>query len=476
MKMNFKGLLASAKDNFLTSSIIYIFGSMLTTGLSFITTPIFTRLMSPEDYGIVSVFSIWVSVFSILVGLQTFSTFANVKVKWPEDKFFPYMSSVLSFSCLCFFLISGVMFVFRDTFSAWMDMSPLLLAMLLVQSFGVFAHNFYNSYLIQSKKAIQYLIISVCYSVLNTGLSLLLVYIMKNERYLGRIAGNTVVAAAFGLVFLVYILVKGKKFFYPKAWKYCLPLCIPIVLHNLSGLALGQSDRVMLQKMSGDLETGIYSFAYMIASILSVLWNASNNAWVPWYYEHTKRGETEKINQVARKYIMLFSIGTCLIMLMSPEVMRIMGPREYWSAGRVISVVIYGIYFNYLYTFAVNYEFYRENTRWIAFGTTVTAVINIVLNYYMIRLWGGMGAAIATLISYFLLFLFHNLIVHRMGGYNIHRKLCLIGIGITSFGFLTIQLTYDFTFIRWGVILIVGILVLLKYRNEISSLLKKIKR
>ena len=94
----------------------------------------------------------------------------------------------------------------------------------------------------------------------------------------------------------------------------------------------------------------------------------------------------------------------------------------------------------------------------------------------MIRLWGGMGAAIATLISYFLLFLFHNLIVHRMGGYNIHRKLCLIGIGISSFGFLTIQLTYDFTFIRWGVILIVGVLVLLKYRNEISSLLKKIKR
>ncbi|MEG1186120.1 MAG: oligosaccharide flippase family protein, partial [Eubacterium sp.] len=68
------------KNSFLSSSIIYVFGSFLTGGIAFITTPIFTRLLTPEDFGITSVFMTWVSVFTIFIGLQTSSTIATAHI------------------------------------------------------------------------------------------------------------------------------------------------------------------------------------------------------------------------------------------------------------------------------------------------------------------------------------------------------------------------------------------------------------
>ena len=249
--------------------------------------------------------------------------------------------------------------------------------------------------------------------------------------------------------------------------------------HLLSGLVLGQSDRVMLQSMSGNYEAGIYSFAYTIASVLSLLWNATNNAWVPWYYENTKVNNTKGINQLAKKYILLFSIGTCAIMLMTPEVMKILGPEEYWSAGRVIAMVVYGIYFNFLYTFAVNYEFYSQNTRWIAVGSICAAGVNVGLNLLLIPQFGGMGAAVATLISYFVLFVFHNIIATRLGGFNISKRLYLYGIGIVSVGFIVINLTYDLPVLRWIIILLLGFGLIyfnrIVIKEQINRYLKKEK-
>lgn len=145
-----------------------------------------------------------------------------------------------------------------------------------------------------------------------------------------------------------------------------------------------------------------------------------------------------------------------MIMLLTPEVMKILGPKEYWVAGRIIATVIFGIYFNFLYTFAVNYELYSQNTRWIAVGSICAAGVNVVLNLLLIPQFGGMGAAVATLISYFALFVFHNIIATRLGGFNISKRLYLYGIGIVSIGFIVINLTYDFPILRWIIILLLG--------------------
>lgn len=442
--------------SFLSSSIIYVLGSFLTSGLAFITTPIFTRLLTPEDYGITSVFATWVSVFTIFIGVQSGSTIATAHIHFKKEEFDPYLSSILFMSTMSFIVVSAICFIFRQQIAGLLNLSIGLLTVLVLQSFLGYVQQFYNAYLIQIQKPLQSLILSFSYSFLTVGLSLFLVFHMETDRYYGKILGNAVVACLFGLCLYFVIMAKGKMFISLKYWKYCLPLSLPLVLHFLSALVLCQSDKIMLQRISGNYEAGIYSFAYTIANVLGLLGSSTNNAWVPWYYKNTKTKNIENINKMAKKYIFLFSIGTCIIMLMTPEVMKILGPEEYWSAGRVIAMVVFGIYFNFLYTFAVNYEFYSQNTRWIAVGSICAAAVNVGLNLLLIPQFGGMGAAIATLISYFALFVFHNIIATRLGGFNISKRLYLYGIGIVSIGFIVINLTYDFPILRWIIILLLG--------------------
>lgn len=444
------------KNSFLSSSIIYVFGSFLTSGLAFITTPIFTRLLTPEDYGITSVFATWVSVFTVFIGVQSASTIATAHIYFEKKEFNQYLSSILFLSTISFGVISVICFVFKYQIASLLNLSIGLLVILVLQSFLGYVQQFYNAYLIQTQMPLQSLILSVSYSFSTVGLSLFLIFNMETSRYYGKILGNAIIACLIGLCLYFVIMAKGRKIISLKYWKYCLTLALPIILHQLSSLVLGQSDRVMLQSIAGNYEAGIYSFAYTIACILSLLFNATNNAWAPWYYENTKTKNILGINQFARKYILLFSFGTCAIMLMTPEVMKILGPQEYWSAGRVIAMVVFGIYFNFLYTFAVNYEFYSQNTRWIAVGSICAAVVNVGLNLLLIPQFGGMGAAVATLISYFALFVFHNIIATRLGGFNISKRLYLYGIGIVSVGFIVINLTYDFPILRWIIILLLG--------------------
>lgn len=460
-------------NSLIFSSFLYIFGNILVSGLSFITTPIFTRLLTPEEYGIATVFLTWINLFTTFIGLQTMSTIPVAKMKFEKKEFNEYLSSILFLSTLSFIFIMIICLILKNKISIALKLPNFLIYILLIQSFFNYALEFYNNYLIQSKKASKSFILSVCYSFCTVLLSVLLVSNMSNQRYLGKIFGNAIVTFIIGVISYCIIMFKGKKIFSKKYWKYCLPLSIPVIFHILAGLILSQSDRVMIQQLSGNTEAGLYSFAYSIATVVSMFTTATNNAWVPWYYENTKFKKINCLKIISKKYILLFSFGTCIIMLIIPEIIRVLSPEEYWSVGPIIVLIIFGIYFSFLCNFAVNYEFYSQNTRWIAVGSICAAAVNVGLNLLLIPKFGGMGAAVATLISYFALFVFHNIIAARLGGFNISKRLYLYGIGIVSVGFIVINLTYDFPILRWIIILLLGFGLIYFNRKVIKEQLKR---
>lgn len=459
--------------SFLSTSIIYVLGSFLTSGLTFITTPIFTRLLTPEDYGVTAVFAAWLNIFVNFIGMQTFISIAPGYVHLGKKKFNEYISSILFLSTLSFIVVLAGSLILKKPLALLLNMTEYLMLLLVVQAFFNYVQQFYNTYLVQTGQAIQSLILSLSYSTITIVLSLVLICNMNSDRYYGKILGNAIVTCLLGFVLYIVIMVKGKKFISKENWSYCLPLAIPSVVSSLSCLILNQSDRIMSQKILGDYEAGIYSFAYNIALVLLTLWNATNNAWVPWYFENTKKGNTVTINKLSKKYINIISLLCCLIMLLIPEAMKILGPESYWGAGRLTAIIIIGIYFYFLSMFATNYELYKQNTKWIAIGTIAAAIINVEMNLFLIPRIGNMGAALATLVSYFCLFIFHNILVKKFRGFNIERKNYLPGIGIVIISFIIFNFIYDYLIVRWAIILIILFGTL--YANR-QMLLNKIKK
>ena len=88
----------------ISKSVIWqLLGKILLQGIAFFTTPIFTRILTPEDYGYTALYASWVSIFTLIVGLQTYGSIANARIKYEEEDLDSYLSSIRTLSvCLCF--------------------------------------------------------------------------------------------------------------------------------------------------------------------------------------------------------------------------------------------------------------------------------------------------------------------------------------------------------------------------------------
>ena len=163
-------------------------------GLSFISSPIFSRLLGTENYGIVSVYVTWVSIVSIVFSLQTSSTLAVARNEYSVEEQPKYQSSVLSLSASCYAILSLIIIVLISSVSSILQMPKMMMFLLLIQGFGQFCVTFINTKFTYEFKADRNCFIAITTSVLSIGLSLLLIpSFPKSVNYWGRILGLPIV-------------------------------------------------------------------------------------------------------------------------------------------------------------------------------------------------------------------------------------------------------------------------------------------
>lgn len=438
-----------------------ILSTVLLQGISLFTAPYFSRVLGNANYGIVSIYTTWVTLLSAIFGLQTQSTIAVSKNEFQGKENIRYQSSVLFLSVVSYAVFSAIMVCCTLIFAKWFEMSNVMYFTVILQSFGMFCAQFLNMKFTYEFMADKNLILSVFISLTSVIIALVMVHILPAEiNYWGKIIGALVVYALVSVVACLYIFLRGRTFYNKDFWKFCLPLSIPIIFHNLSGLVLNQSDRIMLQKMENNSIVGIYSLAFSFANVLSVIWNALNNSWVPYYYKYTRENDFESIKVHSRNYAELFTVLASGFILLTPEVFCIFADETYWSGTNLIPLLAIGFYFVFLYSFPVNYEFYNKNTKVIAIGTAGAALLNIMLNYFFILKFSMTGAAIATAISHGFQFFFHHICAKKVikkGDYPYGVKFyCACIVPFCCVFALCMIVGDSFALLRWGLGAVLG--------------------
>ena len=275
--MKISKLLTSKNENAL--AFFNILGPVILNGINFFTVPIFTRMLGAENYGIVSIYTTWVQVFTIVMGIQTCGTIAVSRTNFKKNELNAYNSSVLSLSCLSSIIVSVIVLIFINPVAGFMGTDRYIVVLMLLQSFGAYVINFATLKYTYSKQASKNFALSVAVSLLSVIISLILISFIPefSDRYIGRIIGYAIPNIVIGIAFFVLILGQGRTFFSKRYWKFCLPLCLPLIFHNLSQIILGQSDRVMLQKILADNSAvGIYSFIFTFSNNLNDFFNNAN--------------------------------------------------------------------------------------------------------------------------------------------------------------------------------------------------------
>lgn len=471
-KLSLKKLLLGKSANQL--AFFNILGPLILNGVNFFTVPIFTRLLGTENYGIISLYSTWVQILTILMGMQTCSTISTARVHIDEKEHNAYYSSILSLSCLFSAIFTLLIVVFINPISAFLQFDKIIVLLMVVQSFGAYVVSFASMKFIHHKQAHLNFLVSVAVTLLSVAISLVLIMNTERfeDRYWGRIVGYVVPNIGIGVILAILIFAKGKTGYSKKYWSFCLPLCLPLVLHSLSQIILAQSDKVMLQKLLDDNgAVGIYSFVFNFVHILNVIYSALNNTWVPLYYDHMKSNENEDIQRRSKNYIALYAVLTMGFMLLSPEVVKLFASEDFWSGTTLIPVMAISFYMVFLYSFPVNYEFFYKQTRIIAFGTCMAALVNIVANYFMIPVWGIFGASFATMISYIMLFVFHHIMakfVVKDAVYHYKMRIFLPGLIAVVATAGLFYLLLDYWYVRWLIGAAMGVYMLIRIYKQKS--------
>ena len=446
-----------------------IMSIVLLNGISIITGPLFSRMLGTSGYGSLKIYNIWVSVVAILFTLQTHGTLVNARVEYPEEEQKRYQSSALFLSMVVFFLFSCLVGIFHQLLSRLLKLEPILLALMLLQAFGTFCVGFLNTKYTYEYKAGRNMLVSLAVTLINLVLSVVLILRLPQEiKYYGRVVAITLTYTLMGIPACILILRRGKTFFHKGYWKFCLVLAVPTVFHDLSDLVLGQSDQVMIQQMIDTSAVGCYSYAWQFANFLFIIFGALNKTWCPFFFDEMKQGKREAMMDKTRNFLELFTILACGFILLAPEVYHVYGKRDFWSSTSIIPLFVTSYYLNFLCTFPVNYEYYHKKTKVVAIVTISCSLVNVALNYLLIRAIGMAGAALATVLSHGLQLTLHHLYCSRLGQENYPFPVKLwakYGIAFLAV-FCLVYATSDSWLLRWGFGAVLGVYELLRIKKR----------
>jgi len=450
-------------------AVFNILSTVLLNGISFLTAPLFSSLLGTSGYGVLKIYNIWASVVAILFTLQTQGTLANARVEYPETDQKRYQSSVMSLSVLVFLICSVLLGIFIQPVSRLLKLEPLLIGLMLLQAFGTYCVNFLNTKYTYEFKAGRNMVMSLAVTLTNLVLSVILILQLPQEiRYYGRVTAIATTYALVGIPACILILFQGKQLFHREYWKFCVVLAIPAVFHNLSDLILGQSDQVMLQHMIDTSAVGCYAYAWQFANILFIIFGALNRTWCPFFFDEMKQGKRDAMMEKTRNFLELFTILACGFILLTPEVFHVYAGRDFWSGTAVIPLFVGSYYLNFLCTFPVNFEYYHKKTKVVAAVTIGSSLLNVCLNYLLIRAIGMPGAALATAISHGVQLLLHNLYCRRLGqgSYPFPVKVWVKYATVFLLVFVFVYATESAWLLRWGLGAVLGIFELLQIKKR----------
>lgn len=460
------------------ASFWFLICGFLQKGVSIITTPIFTRLLSTAEYGQYSVFNSWLGIVSVFVTLQLYSgAFTQGMVKF-ENKKMKYASSIQG---LCLTLVVCWTIIYLLFHEFWNNLFELTIVQMLAMLVLIWSTSVFNFWSVEQRVDLRYhtlVTITIVSTIAKPFVGIVFV-ILAEDKVTARILGLALVELVCYTWMFFSQMHRGKTYFDRSFWKHALLFNLPLLPHYLSMVVLNSSDRIMINNMVGSNEAGIYSLAYSISQIMTVLNTALLQTIEPWMYKKIKAKRMEDLSGVAYPAVIGVSAVNILLIAFAPEAIALFAPPAYYDAIWVIPPVAMSVYFMFAYSFFAVFEFYYEKTKYIAIATVSGAVLNIVLNYIFIKLFGYCAAGYTTLACFIIFAVYHfhfmrKICKKEMGEvFPYSTRILLIITGIFMVLGFALLFTYYNVFVRYVFIVLLFIVVIIK-RKTTLKMAKKI--
>jgi len=392
-------------------SAIYAAGVLISRAVSFIMLPIYTRFLTPEDYGTIELLTMTVDVFAMIAGVGLTAAVFRFYYKYDNiDERNRVISTITLLLITLYFLASSIGILFSD-YIAGLILTPNEECSFYVKL--IFCSFFFMSFIEiplifikAQQKPILFVVVSVLKLILQLSLNIYFVVILQMH-VLGVLYSSLIMSAVVGIFLIIYTFKTVGFTFSRKMAGTLLAFGAPFIFSNIGDFILTFSDRYFLKAYTDLSCVGIYSLGYKLGFLLWIFPIVPiMNIWGPQRFDIAEKPDAREINYRFFFFFNAIVISCALgISIFSFDLFRIMSAPEFWDAYKVVPLIMLAYVIQAWTSFGNFGVLYAGKTKYIAYGTVVAAVAVIILSFILIPTYGIYGAGIATIIAFLIRFI-----------------------------------------------------------------------
>lgn len=402
---------------------IYGVSSIVGRFLNYLLVPLYTAVLPAASggYGVVSNVYAYTALILVLLtfGMETgFFRFANKSGEAPHKVYANSLLFVgglsLLFVMLCMMFLKPI-----SAFLEYPDHADYVGMMVVVVALDSF-QSIPFAYLRYKKRPVKFAAIKLINIVGNIGLNLffLLLCPWLHVHAPGWISWFYDPAYMVGYIFVSNLIMSALQmfFFIPelrgfsyridrRLMKQMISYSFPILIFGVVGILNQTIDKMIYpflfdDRQEGLVQLGIYSATSKVALIMAMFTQAFRYAYEPFVFGKNKDADNKKVYAAAMKYFFIFSLLAFLAVMGYMDILKYMVARDYWEGLSVVAIVMgaeifKGIYFNLSFWYKLT-----DETRWGAYFSLIGCTVILILNIWLVPVYGYVASAWASVIGY----------------------------------------------------------------------------
>ena len=314
-----------------TASLWYFFSTVFARGIGMLGTPIFTRLLSAEDFGVYALFLSLSSVISVPLSLEL-----SGAVCYPAlQRFWERRDTLMSGACKITLLLGGgfsILFLALSPFiSSVSGIDEGLVPLVPLFTLSTAIISLYTARLKYEYKYKEVTFLNIILSLFAPMLSIFFITALGEGRS-GRIYGTLILNLLVALPLYISMHRKGPRLFDKETGLYLLKQALPLLPHYLSVSLLIRFGEIILGSMYGAAEVGRFSVASSVGLSLTMVSTSLLSALGPWLTRKVKSGDVLKIRRILGLGLKLLGLALLFVCAIAPEALRLLAPSEYMDA------------------------------------------------------------------------------------------------------------------------------------------------
>lgn len=384
---------------------IYGVGVVLSKSVGFLLIPLYTRFLTPADYGVLELLdlTIFFSGIFCMMGISA-AVFRFYAAYDSETDRKEVIATALFFVAVTSLLVAVALQFLAGPLAATAFGNAGYAPYVRVVAWTLFFSNLTEvpfAYWRVRQRTVRFVVVSLIRTVVSAGMLVVAVAVL-HQGVRGVVYANLITNGIVGLIMLGNTLAEVGFRVVRYKLREMLTYGAPLIVQSLASFVLVFSDRLFLRHYASLAEVGVYSLGYKLAGIVTLLVSGPLSMTWSWQqFQIAKKEHAPRSFAKVQTYQFFVSIFVALVVsVLAKDLVRIMSVEAYWPAARVVPLLAFSWVLANLRAVLYTGIFVRRATHHLAYISGTAAVGNLALNALLIPRYHAMGAAIATVLSY----------------------------------------------------------------------------